>query len=196
MRELVIVGAGALGHELLEWLRDSLDAGTEVRFADDAFFSTMPWPSPESIVFLAAANPTDRESLSARLAPTNARPSYVHDTFLVVSTAKLGRGCLLLPHGVLSDKAVLGQHAVVNTHCSIGHHVEVGDFCTLDSGVRLCGEVKIGIGCRLHTNAVVAPKVTIGAGATIGANSLVLSDVPDGATVFGSPARVVARRSL
>lgn len=195
MREMVIVGAGALGHELLEWMQDSLDLNTKVRFADDSDF-LKPWPSPESIVFLAAANPSDREAMAARLAPTNARPSYVHDAFLIASTAKIGRGCLLLPHGVLSDKAVLGQHVVVNTHSSIGHDVEVGDFCTLDSGVRLCGEVKVGNGCRIHTNAVVAPKVTIGDGATIGACSLVLSDVPAGATVFGSPARVVARRSV
>lgn len=194
-REMVIVGAGALGQELLEWMKDSLDTQTGVRFADDTDFIAMPWPAPDSIAFLAVADPGAREKLAQCLAPTNALPSYVHDTFLVASTARLGVGCLLLPHGVLSDKAVLGRHVVVNTHCSIGHDAMVGDFTTMDSGVRLCGGVRIGAGCRLHTNAVVAPGITVGDWALVGAGSLVLQDVPPGAKVFGSPARVIARRS-
>jgi serine O-acetyltransferase len=41
------------------------------------------------------------------------------------------------------------------------------------------------------TGAKVLGNVTVGAGARIGANAVVIEDVPEGATVVGSPARPV-----
>lgn len=45
------------------------------------------------------------------------------------------------------------------------------------------------------TGAIVLPGVVIGAGAMVGAGAVVTADVPDGATVVGSPARVVSKGS-
>jgi hypothetical protein len=44
----------------------------------------------------------------------------------------------------------------------------------------------------VYVNAVVAPGVTIGNDCAVGAATVVTRDVPDGATVFGNPARVVS----
>jgi serine acetyltransferase len=38
---------------------------------------------------------------------------------------------------------------------------------------------------------VVLPDITVGAGATVGAGSVVIQNVPEGATVFGVPARQI-----
>jgi acetyltransferase-like isoleucine patch superfamily enzyme len=39
--------------------------------------------------------------------------------------------------------------------------------------------------------AVVIPNIRIGAGATVGAGAVVVTDVPDGVTVVGNPARAL-----
>ncbi len=114
--------------------------------------------------------------------------------------------------------AVCDRLAILFWNVNIGNHTEIGPGLYLPHGnVVVDGIVRIGRQC------VIAPWVTIGvngsvAGPTIGdnvfigtgakvlggihvgnavrigANAVVLDDVPDGATVVGIPARVVAHR--
>ena len=58
-----------------------------------------------------------------------------------------------------------------------------------DKGIRIGNDVFIGSG------ATVIDGVTIGDGAVIGVSSVVTSDVPEYSVVFGSPARVIFKRS-
>ncbi|MGI8803250.1 MAG: serine O-acetyltransferase [Solirubrobacteraceae bacterium] len=74
----------------------------------------------------------------------------------------------------------------------------IGADCFISHGVTLGlsnkgGPPVIGDRVTLHVGAVVIGPVTVGDGAIVGANSLVLGDVPPGAVVVGSPARVVGR---
>ena len=72
------------------------------------------------------------------------------------------------------------------------------------SGVQIKGRVNllshrdhsptIREDAQLNTGCVIIGCVTVGANATVGANSVVITNVPDGATVIGNPAKVVFRR--
>jgi acetyltransferase-like isoleucine patch superfamily enzyme len=48
----------------------------------------------------------------------------------------------------------------------------------------------VGKGASIGANATLLPGLRVGAGAMVGAGSVVTSDVPEGAVVFGNPARV------
>lgn len=52
--------------------------------------------------------------------------------------------------------------------------------------------VEIGERCWIGGGAIILAGVTIGDGAIVGAGSVVTKDVPTGATVVGSPARIVS----
>src|SRR5437660_1518860 len=86
----------------------------------------------------------------------------------------------------------------------IGETAEVGDDVTLYQGVTLGGtsltrgakrHPTIGNGVIVSSGAQVLGPFRVGDGARIGAQAVVLSEVPDGATMVGIPARPVGRRS-
>lgn len=75
------------------------------------------------------------------------------------------------------------RHAQVRAILTTGHPAEPGDI--------RAAPVVIGDDAWIGFGASILKGVTIGAGAVIGARSLVLDDVPAGAVVGGSPARVL-----
>jgi serine acetyltransferase len=94
-------------------------------------------------------------------------------------------GCLVNvcePVTIGSDTA-LSNNVTVLTH-STWHPI-------LQGGSPLFAPVHIGDNVIVFVNAVVGPGVTIGRDCTVGAAAVVTRDVPDGATAFGNPARVI-----
>jgi sugar O-acyltransferase (sialic acid O-acetyltransferase NeuD family) len=192
---VVIIGAGSLGRELLQWLR--LDGrAEEIGFLDDKQppSATILGPladyerRPGDQVMIAIASPAGREKVAQQLA---AVAGYV-SALATVGNSKIPDGALLLPHCLVSTDVRLGACTIVNCYSSIGHDVELGDYCTLSSHVDLTGHVKVGHRVFFGSGARVLPGVTIGDDATIGAGAVVVRDVPAGVTVFGNPARQVA----
>jgi serine O-acetyltransferase len=102
---------------------------------------------------------------------------------IVPSHANIGAGTHIEHRGVA---VVINRKAVIGKRCSIGAQVVIGGKGKDIPGVPLIGDdVYLGAGAK------ILGAIRIGNGAVIGANSVVLSDVPDGATAVGIPARVL-----
>ncbi|MET2831068.1 sugar O-acetyltransferase [Mesorhizobium shangrilense] len=104
----------------------------------------------------------------------------------------------------------LGAHVFLNFNCvildvvevMIGQGTAIGpavQIYTADhphdpeqrqSGLQFGRPVRIGSRVWIGGGAIILPGVTIGDDAVVGAGSVVTRDVPAGATVVGSPARV------
>ncbi len=96
-------------------------------------------------------------------------------------TAMIGAG-LALPHA--GRGVSIGEDTVIGANSMIFPRVTIGREGKRRSP-RLGDDVYVG------TGACILGEVTIGSGAHIGANTVVLQDVPEGATAFGVPARVL-----
>jgi serine O-acetyltransferase len=100
-------------------------------------------------------------------------------------TASIGRRLRIShQHGV-----IVHPHAVIGDDCVIRHNVTVGGVLSHHDGPRLGNRVDVAVG------AVILGRVTIGDDARIGPNAVVTTNVPEGATAFAMPARVIPARA-
>ena len=120
-------------------------------------------------------------------------PMFVSKTASVYNSAKIGQGTLVLPNAVIDAAAIIGQFCIVNNNATVSHNCEIGDFCHIAINAAVAGGVKIGEGSLIGAGSVLLPEITIGKWATIGAGAVVTKNVPDGATVYGNPAKTIIK---
>lgn len=70
----------------------------------------------------------------------------------------------------------------------IGSHCSIYSWSTIDNKK---GKVTIKRNARICAYSLIMPGVTIGENSIVGAFSFLTKDVPDNATAFGIPARIV-----
>lgn len=128
----------------------------------------------------------DLEGYGARLA------TVVHPHSVVSEYAVLGCGTVVFAGAVVQVDSQIGKGCIINTSANVDHDCELGDAVHVCPGANLAGGVQVGYGSWVGIGASVKQLVRIGSGVTVGAGAVVVNDVPDGVTVMGVPARVVA----
>jgi sugar O-acyltransferase (sialic acid O-acetyltransferase NeuD family) len=206
-REIVIVGAGGFGREVLEYARDTFTDPAQFRIkgmlddrlGDTAGFDlgldvlgdTSTYPVQESDGFLiAVGNPAHRQLLSRRLAARGARfLTLVHPRAYVARSAQLGAGCIISPFATVGSFARLGEQVVLTFYASVGHDARVGDCAVLSPYAVTNGGSALGECAFLGARATVNPGKRVGANAKVVAGAVIYHDVPDNALARGSAAR-------
>ncbi|WP_186374071.1 acetyltransferase [Roseomonas gilardii] len=116
-------------------------------------------------------------------------PVVVHPSAILSPSASVGAGSVVLPRVVLGARAVVGEGAILNSGAIVEHDGVLGDGVHIACGAALGGGVRVGEEALIGLNAALRPLVRVGARALVGAGAAVVSDVPDGASVTGVPAR-------
>jgi sugar O-acyltransferase (sialic acid O-acetyltransferase NeuD family) len=148
------------------------------------------------IVICAGQGPVRRRIVQL-LAGHDIRPyryaTVVHPSVHVPPSCFLGVGSVLLAHVALTADVRIGRHVVAMPNVTLTHDDVVGDYATLCAGVSLAGLVTVGEGAYLGTNASVRQHLQVGVDSTLGMGSSLLTDLPDGETWGGVPARSLDR---
>jgi sugar O-acyltransferase (sialic acid O-acetyltransferase NeuD family) len=116
-------------------------------------------------------------------------PVLVHPGAVVSSSAVLGPASQVVAGAVINPDARLGTAVIVNTGATVDHDCVIGDGVHLAPGVHLGGNVTVGEGTFIGIGSVAKPGVRIGRRCIIGAGSVIISDIADGVTAYGTPAR-------
>jgi sugar O-acyltransferase (sialic acid O-acetyltransferase NeuD family) len=139
---------------------------------------------------VSISDPVAKTSLVNRLNSVSARfETICHPGAIISSSATLADGVFVNAGAVINAGAQIGAHVIVNTRASVDHDNEIGPGAHIAPGVTVCGDVVVGAGARVGPGAVLGRGARVGAGAVIGAGAVVIADVPDGARVWGVPAR-------
>lgn len=117
--------------------------------------------------------------------------TIVHPRATIASSARIGRGSVVLAGSVLCPDCAVGDHVIILQNSSVNHDARVGDFATLSAGVTVLGHVEIERNAFVGGGASIAPRVRIGESALVGLGSVVIHDVSAGSVVAGNPAREI-----
>lgn len=98
-------------------------------------------------------------------------------------------GCIIMAGTVITNNVKIGMACLINPNCTISHDTIIGDFLEVSPGVQITGNCLIGDFCNIGTNATILPKIRVGNNVTVGAGAVVTSNVSDGLTVVGIPAK-------
>ncbi len=211
MIEIVIIGSGGFGREVL----DVFHACNQVNQTYDilGFVVDQEFGSPGTIVngkpilggfdwlernaghvkvICGVGAPQERYRLVSSAKNLGCEfTTVIHPSVIMTDWIEMGVGNVITAGCTLTNQIKLGDHVHLNLGCTIGHDVVIESFVTTAPGVHVSGNVKIGQGASIGTGVNIIEKVTIKDWATVGAGAAVISDVPPNATVVGVPARVV-----
>ena len=115
--------------------------------------------------------------------------TLVHPDATIGAVVTLGAGVVVAAGARITTNVTLGRHAHVNVNASVSHDCRIADYVTVSPGVTVSGTVSIGEGTLMGAGSTVIQNRTIGAWVTVGAGAVVVTDLADGVTAVGVPAR-------
>lgn len=207
MSQLIIIGAGGFGREMLAWARhvwpdcpvrgfldDNPLAGEDERLRAPVIGTIASYePQGDDVFICAVGSPALRRSLSLKIKERGGRfQTLIHPSAIVAEGAKLGEGVVVCPFALISTDAQIGEGTAVYYHTSVDHDAVIGAWSQISGHCDITGGVVIGSEVFLGSHVAVLPRVHIGDRAVIGAGAVVTRDIPPGATAYGVPARIAA----
>lgn len=206
MNDLILVAASGLAREVAETVTAAgtyrivgiVDDDLELRGSD---FSGIPVLGGleelhlhhSAQVVVCAGQGTTRRSIVERFDEQGIHSyrfaTIIHPSVHVPRSCSIGSGTVLLAHVAITADVRIGRHVIAMPNVTLTHDDAVGDYATLCAGVSLAGLVTVGEAAYLGANASVREYVQVGDDSVLGMGSALLSDLPDGQTWAGVPAR-------
>ncbi len=212
MKQIVILGAGGLGRQVLAQLQVDHSHGIDwviAGFLDERGQDTVPgalyypWlghpaefaPRADQLFVAAIGDPLSRERQVAPLVAAGAE-------FVSIRTrCCLGTRTVYGPTYFGYDvncgvDCRIGSYAFIDQEVLLGHDVVVGDYAHIAPRCVLAGHVTVGHGAVINSGALIARGITIGERSVVGMGAVVFHDVAPGQTVVGNPARAIFNKPV
>lgn len=206
MKNLIIIGAGGMGRTIYDMACENSGYKKEFiikGFIDDNVHSLDDFANYppildtisdyaiqlEDIFVCSIGGESRRKCMESIINKGGEFFTMIHPTSRIGTNVHIGKGCYIGAFTTIAADAFVDDYNFIQTNTIIGHDVHIGKWNRIDSFVMCVGGTKIGDGCMIHTGAMINHNVEIGNGAHVGASTFVINSVPEGATVFGNPAR-------
>ena len=121
--------------------------------------------------------------------------TVIHPRAVVGTDVEIGAGTVLVACSVVNTGARIGEGVIINTAATVDHDVIIGDFVHVAPGAHLAGSVRCRDSAFVGLGALVIQGITLGAGCTVGAGAVVVTNVGEGETVVGCPARAIRKQA-
>jgi sugar O-acyltransferase (sialic acid O-acetyltransferase NeuD family) len=213
VKKLVIIGAGGLGREVAQYIKDInqisptyeligfIDSdikkkgveyyGVPVLGDFDILHSF--FKSNEKVYgFCAVAKPSIKSRLVLQMKENNIENiNIIHPMAYVSPEVRIGKGVLISPYCVITTNITIGNYVHINPQCGIGHDSTIGNYSTLYWNVNVSGNVKIEENVEIGSKAFIKQGLIIQENSILGAGAVVVHSVKEGITVVGVPAKEI-----
>lgn len=193
MKNIVIIGAGDLGKEVV-WLIEDINKYRPtyliLGFLDDDENKK----NKEFYGYKVLGNTKELENIekkmpfSAVLAIQEGRirkkiveehkdfqhwESIIHPTAVIASTVSVGKGNIIFPQVTMSVDSKVGSYGLFYIHATVCNDCRIGDFVSVMSGVQVSERVVVGTqsylaaGCCIYPSRILGECVKVAVGATV-----------------------------
>jgi sugar O-acyltransferase (sialic acid O-acetyltransferase NeuD family) len=193
MQDIIIVGAGGMGREVLAVVKNIntlIPTWNFLGFVDDGktagdivnntkvlggldYINTL---SSKTAVVIAISLPKVRKQLKEKITNSNVFfPTIIHPS-VIISDAEfvgIGEGCLLLINTVFTTNITIGDFVIVNAGAIINHDAQIDSFSTIMPGVNISTGAKVGLGCYIGTGSKISKPVGISAWESLPAGTII-----------------------
>ena len=208
MKELIIVGAGGCGREVLQWVKDinqkskqwiikgfiddNLKALEKTDCSHQVIGTIKDWvPSSNEVFTCCLGSPVVKHTVVALLKGKGAVfTSIIHTSTVIADNAVIGEGAIIYPNAFISCNTTIGSFVTI-LMSALGHDAVVGDYTTISAFCDITGYVNVGQGVFMGSHVTIIPNMVIGDGAYLGAGSVVVTPIKPNVKVMGNPARKI-----
>lgn len=122
--------------------------------------------------------------------------SVIHPNAILTPRVRIGHGVVITAGCIFTNNIQVGNHVQVNLDCTFGHDVVVEDFATISPGSHVSGKVIIRQGAFIGTGTNIIENIEVGAWSTVGAGSAVIKDIYENGVAVGVPAKIIKTKTM
>lgn len=208
MKKIVLFGAGGLGKEVANMIReinkwhptyDLLGFIVEEKyFKPNTYVNELPiigdeqWllQNKDVLCCCTIADVQQKARIQNALSNQGIKFETIKDvTAYVAPYSSVDDGCIFYPYVMVSSNVVIGKGVLLNSYVTVGHDTSIGEYSTVQPSTGISGNVKIGEKVSIGGHAFIVPGKKIGDRAVVAAGSIVFSNVKANTTVLGNPAK-------
>lgn len=208
MKNIVVIGAGGFGREVVMLIEDINKVNNEwniVGFVDDNLeiqgkkingtevVGDIDWLSKQELfVINAIGHGNIRKEINERLKESNnIFATLIHPSVIKSSSVTIGEGSIICAGNIITTNVMIEKHVIINLSCTLGHDDVLHDYVTILPGSNISGFVSLNEGVTIGTGTKVIQNLTIGEYTMVGAGATVVKDLPGNCTAVGSPAKPI-----
>ena len=207
MREVVILGSGAVAAELTFFIEDNnskieqfekikIIGYIEYDYNIEKYYNKYNFeapvlsdidsyiPDPNVEVLIGIADVNFRMKMIESLLEKNAKiGNFVHHSVIHPKALNLGKGIIVYPFCIIEKHAIIGDYNILTSYSFISHDCVIGDN-NFFSTAGIAGRVNIGSNNYFGLRSTVIPYVNIGDNNVIQAGMVVNKSIKNDTTVF------------
>lgn len=202
MKKVIIIGAGAHGAEIEEYILENNQLKPEIEilgFLDDSaenynksqlrfplLGGVFTFDVDEDIELIIAVNGICfRSKIIEYFRVKNIKfTNFIHHTSRVFRTAKIGNGNVICPFSQIGPNVILGNFNTINNKASIGHDSIIGDNNVFCPNIGLSGNTTVGNSNFFSLNVATIPSVSVGNNNIIAPNMVIEKNIKSDSTFF------------
>ena len=208
MEEIVIVGAGGVGKEVL-WIIEQINnikpTYKVLGFIDDdkakkneellgykvlGDLEYLKEIKYKGNVIIAIANYKVKKSIVKKLKNLKVKFSIIkHPNVKLHESVEIGEGTIIYEGAIISPNVKIGKQVIISPKCGIGHDSIIEDYVALLWNVSISGNDFIEEGTLFGSGSIIIQGKRVKKGSIIGAGAVVVKDIDKNGIYKGIPAR-------